>query len=305
MNIKIKSLLACLVGVLIMSSCGGEQEDKLVIKNTEDTTHISPTMEIAPEVINEIMESIPSPIEMATLLKDQGSKYDAAILNDVENASTYNTHYAKAFNMGTYSADLGYINIYEKTFSAISYLNTIKKLADDIKVGQFFDLETLQRMAKNNNNYDSLVYLSTKNFNEMDAYLREQKRSELSVLMISGAWMEGLHIACQSYKSNKKQELKEKIGYEKIDLDNILLILNAYKTDKYFAERVAAFEEIKKIYEVVKITTEYKKAETKEVDGQLVIVNNSTTSIEVSEEQVALITAKVEEVRARLILPKK
>ena len=88
-------------------------------------------------------------------------------------------------------------------------------------------------------------------------------------------------------------------------MDNILLILNAYKTDKYFAERVAAFEEIKKIYEVVKITTEYKKAETKEVDGQLVIVNNSTTSIEVSEEQVALITAKVEEVRARLILPKK
>ena len=106
-------------------------------------------------------------------------------------------------------------------YSGIEYLASIKKLADNIKVGQFFDFETLKRIASNNKNYDSLLFISTDNFNKMDKQLRDQKRGELSVLMITGAWLEGMHVATQVCKVKETKELTDRIGYEKINLDNI------------------------------------------------------------------------------------
>ena len=41
---------------------------------------------------------------------------------------------------------------------------------------------------------------------------------------------------------------------EKINLDNILVILNAYKNDQYFAKIVSEFEKLKEIYGKITIT---------------------------------------------------
>lgn len=297
-----KKILNVLLPALLLVSCGGT-EDKLeqVVKPNDSLSGPLKPLDVSEETINGIIQSIPTPIEIASLLKANGATYDAAILNNTENSNKYNTNYSKSLNIGIYSADLGYINIYEKTFSAINYLSTVKGLADDIKVGQFFDFETLKRLATNNNNYDSLLYVSTDNFNKMDGFLREQKRGELSVLMISGAWLEGLYIATQVNAQSNNKELKERIGFEKINLDNILVILNAYKQDKYFAGIVSEFDKLKAIYDKVKITYEYKEPETKEVNGQLVIVNNSKSTVNISDEQVKEITSTLSQVRANLV----
>ncbi len=297
-----KKILLVLLPALFLTSCGGS-DDKLEqkVQTNDSLTGTLKPVDVSEETINGIIQSIPTPVEMASLLKSNGATYDAAILNTTDNASKYNTNYSKALNIGIYSADLGYINIYEKTFSAVNYLSTVKGLADDIKVGQFFDFETLKRFASNNNNYDSLLYVSTDNFNKMDAFLREQKRGELSVLMISGAWLEGLYIATQVNKQVKTKELKERIGYEKINLDNILVILNAYKQDKYFASIVAEFDKMKAIYDTIKITYEYKEPETKEVNGQLVIVNNSKSTVNITDEQVITITEALANIRGNMV----
>lgn len=297
-----KKLIPVLFPVLFLVACG-DSDDKLEQKS-QDTDSASVSLkpiDVSEETINGIIQSIPTPIEIASLLKSNGATYDAAILNSTENASKYNTNYSKALNIGIYSADLGYINIYEKTFSAVNYLSTVKGLADDIKIGQFFDFETLKRLASSNNNYDSLLYVSTDNFNKMDGFLREQKRGELSVLMISGAWLEGLYIATQVNKQVKTQELKERIGFEKINLDNILVILNAYKQDKYFASIVSEFDKLKAIYDSIKITYEYKEPETKEVNGQLVIVNNSKSTVDITDEQVIKITETLSQIRSNMV----
>jgi uncharacterized protein YcfL len=297
-----KKILTVLLPAFLLMSCGGS-EDKLenTVKQGDSLSGPLKPIDVSEETINGIIQSIPTPIEIASLLKSNGATYDAAILNNTENSSKYNTNYNKSLNIGIYSADLGYINIYEKTFSAINYLSTVKGLADDIKVGQFFDFETLKRFASNNSNYDSLLYVSTDNFNKMDGFLREQKRGELSVLMISGAWLEGLYIATQVNTQIKNPELKERIGFEKINLDNILVILNAYKQDKYFANIVAEFDKLKAIYDTIKITYEYKAPETKEVNGQLVIVNNSKSTVSISDEQLKTITDALAQVRTALV----
>jgi hypothetical protein len=238
---------------------------------------------------------------MATMLKDNGQGYDANLLNPSTNLIKYNTNYKTAFNIGVYSADLGYINIYEKTFSAMSYLQNIKQLGDQIHIGQFFDFETLKRLATNTKNYDSLIFISTDNFNKMDAHLRTQNRNELSVLMISGAWLEGVHIACQVAKQKPNKELTERLGFEKINLDNILVILNAYKNDQYFGKIVTEFEKLKEIYAKITISYTYVEPETKEVNGQLVIVNKSKSTVNITDEQLKEIIAEVARVREIMI----
>jgi hypothetical protein len=135
----------------------------------------------------------------------------------------------------------------------------------------------------------------------MDAHLRTQNRNELSVLMISGAWLEGVNIACQVAKQKPNKELTERLGFEKINLDNILVILNAYKSDQYFAKIVSEFEKLKEIYSKITISYTYVEPETKEVNGQLVIVNKSKSTVNITDEQLKEIIAEVARVRDVMI----
>lgn len=257
------------------------------------------TVEISAEVMEGIILSIPSPVEMSSVIKASGAEYNSKILNSTDNVDKYTTNYKKAFNMGIYGGDLGYINIYEKTYSALNYLSVIKKLADDLKVGQFFDFEMLKRLATNSQNIDSVLYISTSGFNNMDKYLREKKRGNLSVLIVAGAWMEGLYVATQVVKQKNSQEIIDRIGEQKIVLDNLLLIVSAYKSDPYFASLLKDFEDIKKEFDKVSITYEYHEPESKEVNGQLVIVDNSKTIVNITDKNVKDITATVERVRIK------
>ena len=91
------------------------------------------------------------------------------------------------------------------------------------------------------------------------------------------------------------------MGFEKINLDNILVILNAYKNDKYFAQIVTEFEKLKEIYSKIDISYQYVEPETKEVNGQLVIVNKSKSTVNITEAQLKEIIEEIARVRNIMI----
>jgi len=286
---------------LFASSCnsgGGDDFDK---KSTADTATKKIQVQISEETLNSLLESIPSPMEMSSLLKESGAQFDNTITNPAENADKYTSSYAKALNIGIYSADLGYLNMYGKSFATLNYLGSIKSLASGIQIGQFFDFEMLKKLATNSKNMDSIMYISTNNFNKMDAYLRSKKRAELSVLIISGAWLEGEFISTQIAKTAKSDKIEERIGEQKITLDNLMVILDAYKSYDYFNKFYAEMQKLKSIYDSIKIEYEYHEPETKEVNGQLVIVNESKSKIMMTKEQLKAITETTAAIRAAFI----
>jgi hypothetical protein len=283
----------------IFMSCNSN-EDTLKIANDIDTT--KKVINVSEETINNLIQSIPSPVEMASIIKESGAEYNDAILNPSENFKNYGTSQDKSINLGIYSADLGYINIYEKSLSSINYLRSIKSLANDLQIGQFFDFETLNKIATNNKNMDSILFISTSCFNKMDKYLRDHKRNELSILMITGAWVEGLYITSEIAKNNKTDALLENIGAQKINIENLMIILNLYKEDPYFKKLGDDFSELKKIYDGITITYEYKEPVTKEVNGELVIEDNTTSKIVVTEEQQKSIHEVITKLRKNIIL---
>lgn len=298
-NKFIKIYLPSFVLAAMMVSCGGDKGNSLDSELGDPSLMVNSKKQA--KMLDELIQSIPSPVEMNTVIKSTGAAFNANIMHKTANAKKYTTNYQQAFNVGVYTADMGYINVYDKTMYSISCITAVKQLSDAIQVGQFFDFEALQRLSKNSNNVDSLQYISINSFNKMDSYLRSQNRGELSVLIVSGAWLEGLHIATQTMKAKSNDELREKIGEQKIVLESLLKVLKMCDKIEYVKNVLTKYEKLNDLFSKVKI--EYIQGEpvTKIVDGQMVIEDSSTSEIKMTDAQLAEITAMVESVRADLL----
>jgi hypothetical protein len=287
---------------LTLISCGqqkktDEQDFQSQLDSAQDTGP-----KIDEDLVNGILQQIPSPLEIASILKESGSKYEISILNSEDNLSKYNTSYSKALNLGVFGTDLGYTNIYEQSKDGIKYLAAIKSLANDLNIGQFFDIETIGRLASNSKNLDSLLLLTTQNFNDINSYLQNQSRSQISVLLLTGGWIEAMQIICQTANKNtKNKDLPEKIGEQKIILEQLTLLLGFYEKDEKMASLLKDLRALEEAYKNIEIITTYKPATMKIVGGVAMITDNSTTSIKITPDDVKNITGLVSSMRDKII----
>jgi hypothetical protein len=297
-----KKLSTLLISVALLA-CSAEKktEEQAFLEGLDSAQNTGPTLSEA--VIGDILQQIPSPLEIAVLLKESGKKYNASLLNSPDNLPKYNSNYQKALNLGIYGADLGYTNIYEQNQDGIKYISSIKSLADGLNIGQFFDIETIGRLATNSKNLDSLLLITTQNFNSINHYLQTQGRANLSVLLLTGGWLEAVHIMCNVAAMDPGNKvLQEKIGEQKVILENIMLLLSFYKDkDQNMATLLADMEGLKKVFDRVNITYTYKESTFEVVNGVMVIKDNSTTTIDITPQDIADIRNLTATIRNKII----
>ena len=299
-----KRLIYIILPILIFAACGSnKQKETDFSKEFEvpDSVIYEGELEISEQAMDEIVQNISSPVEIAALIKAVGVPYSNEYLATTDYVDNYNTSFKKALGLGIFGADLGYQNMYNKTGGVIDYISAIKTLADGIRVGQFFDFSTLKRLATNNQNLDSLMYISVQNFNQMDRYLRENKRSNLSSLIVAGVWIESMYLLGEVIKKSPNEELSEKIGEQKIILSNLMILLRNYERDPTFKKLIDQLTEIQDLYRDVTITYEQGEPEMVEEDGMLVIQQNDKQYIEISNETLLKIIDKTVEVRNNII----
>lgn len=288
--------------MVVLSSCGGSKKQEQGFYDSLDSAKPEgPT--ISEEVIGDILQRIPSPLEISMILKESGKKYNVNYLNPADNRAKYNSNYKKALNLGIYGTDMGYTNLYEQNQDGVKYMEAIKEMADGLNIGQFFDIETVGRLATNSKNLDSLLLITTQNFNSINHYLQTQNRANLSVLLLTGGWIEALHITSEVAQANaENKDLQETIGEQKIILENIMLLLSFYKeSDQNMAALLADMEELKKVFDKVKITYIYKESTFEIVDGVMVIKDNSSSTIEITKEDIDSIKSVTDKIRNKII----
>lgn len=257
--------------------------------------------EISEDMIQGVISSVPNPVTMSTLLEKSGVVYSSDLLNPVENIDKYTTNYKKAMNLGTYGTDLVHMNIYDRTVSTVLYLKNIKDIANDLGLSQFFDYETLNRLSENTQNIDSILLITSSGFDKMTNFLLEQKRGSIAILLSYGIWIESLHLATNADKVSNREAVYERIGEQKEVMDNIIILLSAYQHQPEFKELVKEAEMLKKEFDKVTITYHYEPPTKKVVDGMLVIVDNSTSEININEEIVNGIAEAVKSIRNKMI----
>ncbi|MBS1488185.1 MAG: hypothetical protein JST43_11415 [Bacteroidetes bacterium] len=296
-----KSVILAFATALLLVACGkSKKPDEQAFLNSLDSTKKGPSID--EEVINSILQQIPSPLEISVLLKESGTKYNFSLLNTPDNLSKYNSNFKKALNLGVYGTDLGYTNIYQQNKDGIKYLASIKSLANELNIGQFFDIETIGRLATNSKNLDSLLLITTENFNSINRYLQTQGRANLSVLLLTGGWLEAMQITCQvASKDLKNKELREKIGEQKIILEQILLLFGFYKEDENMASLLKDLTDLKAAFDKINITYTYKESTMEVVNGVAVIKDNSTTTVDITDKDVQAITSIANTIRIKIV----
>jgi hypothetical protein len=293
-----------LISVFVCLSCRNSS-----IKNSEfvfpenDSIPVSEAEKLSPEAIADISRNISSPVEIANLLQLLEVPFSQDYLATSVDANRQTTNFDKALKLGILGADLGYLNMYEKTAGSLDVLASIRKIADDISVGQYFDFEAITRLSRNRSNLDSLLFKSIDSYTQIDNYLRENNRGQLSALMIIGVWLEGQYLATQVVRQYPDTMLMDRIGEQKIILNDLLLLVSPYcNRDPEYTRLCRDMNDIKAKYHDVRITYTLGEPVSEEKDGGLVVTQTETSVVDMSKEQLEGIIEITANIRNRLIL---
>jgi hypothetical protein len=259
---------AIVAGSVVLTACNNSADKE----NTE-----TPTVEVQDTVKSGVLNiggqlfSIPSPIQTAMLIQKLGLPFNKSLLFGTSKTNTFNTDASRAIMLGVYGADLGYVSMYNQTQEALTYLASIKQLADKLGVSSAFDEKTFKRFENNLSNKDSLVALVGVAYRASDSYLKNNKRLDVSSLILFGGWLESMNIAIESYKSKNNDEIKRRIAEQKLTVNNLLQLLTLNTPDQ--TDLIASLKDLNMAYEKVEFKYQY-VAPTTDTTRKITYINS-------------------------------
>lgn len=290
-------LLLCAIFITSCQSNGPEDFNQI-----SDADSLSNEIDISSEMAMEVIEQMPSPLEISAIIKKSGLSYNRGILNPTTNLNNYTTNTKKALNFGIYGTDLGYVNMYNSKQDAMTYLETVNTLSEDLNISHYFNFDLLQKLATNDKNLDSLMHISTRSFEEINEYLASSQRGDLGALIITGGWIEGMYLACEVHRQSDHDALREKIGDQKVSLNSLISLLNTYKPSNRDIEDIAKdLSKLQTIFNKIKVKENVREASVTQEDGIPMYHDKKVLTAIVTDEQVDQIRGLVIDLRNRLI----
>lgn len=282
----------------IISGCGTTEAE-----HTETTTEEVSIQDLEgaavssrKETIKKIFYTIPAPMEMASLIQSSGADFDKDLLNDVENISSYMTQRQKAINLGVYGADLSYTTMFERNKESLFYLSAAKKLAEELGVANIIDDSLISRVEMNKDQKDSLLNIVSDTFWSLNAKFKEDGMEEVSAMVITGGWIEALHLAISHVEGN--DALRQRIAEQKYSLDDLIKLLASYEQQDMLGELSADLEGLQAIFAEVEIN-KMKTETSKDENGTMVI--GGTKTVTMSDETLAKVVESIAAIRSKYI----
>lgn len=281
---------------LIVISCNEEVDQNI---NKPDTSDI-PIIPGLVKVRNKVF-SVPSPIQASILVKDLNIPFYEDFLNSPDNYVKYLTSFKQSVNIGVYGANLGNLFIYDQLSESAYYFSVIKKLAEQVGVLNSLNQSLFDRIEDNSNNKDSLIFIMSDIFKDIDSYLLENNQDQIGVLIIAGGWIESLFLLTKIASVTKNPEVNLRIGEQKSPLNNIIDLLQPYynlgNSDlDYLIEKLV---DLSIVFEGVEDVYTYSPPDT-DPQNKITVIN-SVTTYNISADDLSLISEKIENLRAWVI----
>lgn len=215
---------------LLITACGGRQEgeSRAITANRERE-------EMPRQTISGIEEyPIPTSVEVIELLQRAGAPYILGISNPPSNVDKYFTERAKALNLGVYGADLSYAATYEMNQDIRRYLQVCKQLVDELSISTSFNQSFVQRVERNLDDKDSLINIVSESFYDTYVFLTENRRDDLSLLVMVGSWIEGIYLTSQiAIGARDNTEITNIILQQDEPLESLLELMDAFSDDSF------------------------------------------------------------------------
>lgn len=232
--------------------------------------------EVIKSGLKEFVYPLPTSFEVIEMINDLEIGYDIGVSNLTENADKYFIEAKKAINLGVYGADLAYASTYQMKQEVMLFLETSRKLADDLGIASIYNEELISEVENSIDKKEELVELITNSFYDIYSQLNKNGKANLALLGVAGSWVEALFITTQvSANVYHNIGLVKIIHKQKTSLETLMDILNDNNGDEKIDKMIKELTPLYNIYETV--------------DENL------------SEKQVNAIVTEVEKLRTQLV----
>jgi DNA-directed RNA polymerase subunit F len=131
-----------------------------------------------------------------------------------------------------------------------------------------------------------------------DAYLKTNKRTEISSLILTGGWLESMHFSIMAYNKKPTDEIKYRIAEQKQALTSVIKLISSHNMPDAI-DLLKELQSLDKIYETVISKYTFVEPTTDEIKKITYI--NSTTEITINKEQLEKIGEIVASMREKII----
>jgi hypothetical protein len=218
---------------------------------------------------------LPSSAEVIKELTDLEVGYQIGITNPVENTKKYFSSTTRAINLGVYGADLSYVTLYNIQQEVINFLNAIRSLSNELNMSKIYNEELYDKIKLNFDNKDELVKILTNAFNDTYAYLSDNDQQPLALLVVGGAWVEGMYLTTHVSEAAYNDANFSKVLIEQKQSFELYLEITApFSTDPSISDFINKLEPVKKVYEG--LTTSLTEQNIKDISK---VINDVRTQI--------------------------
>lgn len=240
----IKACLFLLIAVFTFFGCKTKQEKEPAA--TEVTEK-----DLDKEAVIEEISGYPLPtsFEVTKMLNEAKAPYILSICNTNENVGNYFLQKEKALNLGVYGADLSYASTYNMKQETMLYLETSRRLTEEMEISTAFNQTFIERIENNLENGDSLISIISDSFYDTYNYLTINKKDKLAILVMTGSWIEGLYITTQiAITAGDNTKFLDIITHQESSLKKLLEIIEPLKEDEDVSEIHGGLIDLNKIY---------------------------------------------------------
>lgn len=280
--------------VLLLTSCGGGGQegdshgaDSL---STDQTVKETEVIGVAGHLF-----SVPSPAQAALAIKQAGLKYQQALTAPLDKGEARTSRMAQATLLGVYGADLSYATVHKDGKRVLTTLEAVEKLAAKLELSNAFDRSLMERFKSNMGSEDSLLRFSGIAFRAADQYLKTNEAEDVSSWLLTGGWIESMHLMLADPSTAQNQTLVARIGEQKKAIEGLTALVEGANKDGQSDALLAGLKELGAAMQALKTAYAYEPAVTDAAKKTTYI--NSRTTVEATPEQIAEIAAKVAAVR--------
>ena len=192
---------------------------------------------------------LPTSAAVIKMLTELEVGYIIGISNPVENVKKYFSSTTRAINLGVYGADLSYATLYNIQQEVINYLNAIRSLANELNMSKIYNEDLYDKIKQNFDNRDELVKILTASFNDTYSYLSENDQQPLALLVVGGAWVEGMYLTTHvSEAAYQVAGISRVLLEQKKSFDLFLEITQPYANDPSVSDFVKLLDPMKEVY---------------------------------------------------------
>lgn len=250
--------------------------------------------------INNTLFTLPSPYQASYSIKNSNVDYNKSLLNPPDHVSNYTTNFQQAINVGIYGTDLGYLNIYDQVPDVISYFTVIKKLSQELGIHNALQMNIIDKIEKNIDNQDSLLFYLTGTYRQFDSYLKSNNRKDIGVLIITGGWIESVYILSHCAVDSKNRQLINRLGEQKHPLDNLIEILSPYYyLSKDFSILIDELVDLAYEFDGIIYSYTYEQSEVNPEKKHTLV--KSKSNVIISEYHLKTIANKISSIRNKII----